>query len=105
MKNVTKVVIPSSPGPFDALTALSEVEGLTGGSSVFKDFLDSPLEFIPDQPALARHDLLSDIDPFSKTLIMQPLIYNTRSGPGIRDQNDGKRVFSNVLLAKLLKMR
>ena len=29
--------------------ALSEVEGLTGGSSVFKDFLDSPPEFIPDQ--------------------------------------------------------
>jgi hypothetical protein len=23
-------------------------------------------------------------------LIMQPLIYNTRSGPGIRDQNDGR---------------
>ncbi len=29
--------------------ALSEVEGLTGGSSAFKDFLDSPPEFIPDQ--------------------------------------------------------
>jgi hypothetical protein len=41
LQNDTKVVISSSPGPFDALTALSEVEGLTGGSSVFKDFLDS----------------------------------------------------------------
>jgi hypothetical protein len=46
------------------LMALSIVEGLTGGSSGFKDFLDSPPEFIPDQ---------------------------------IRDQNDGKGTYSNVL--------
>ncbi|HJX35097.1 MAG TPA: hypothetical protein VJ373_07975 [Desulfatiglandales bacterium] len=44
MQNVTKVVISSSPGPFDMLMALSIVEGLTGGSSVFKDFLDSPVK-------------------------------------------------------------
>jgi hypothetical protein len=41
LQNDTKVLISSSPGPFDVLTALSEVEGLTGGSSVSKDFLDS----------------------------------------------------------------
>ncbi|HJX34848.1 MAG TPA: hypothetical protein VJ373_06685 [Desulfatiglandales bacterium] len=40
---------PSSPGPFDMLMALSIVEGLTGGSSGFKEFLDSPPESIPDQ--------------------------------------------------------
>jgi hypothetical protein len=41
LQNIRKGIIKSSSGPFDMVMALSIVEGLTGGSSGFKDFLDS----------------------------------------------------------------